>query len=56
MKYIYYISILLTLVLAGCSGVAAPEPKFLEDLVEDARDLHLDVRVIPQLHRVLSIP
>ncbi|MFP3359744.1 hypothetical protein R0K17_20700, partial [Planococcus sp. SIMBA_143] len=25
MKYIYYISILLTLVLAGCSGVAAPE-------------------------------
>jgi 7-carboxy-7-deazaguanine synthase len=37
-------------------GVAAPEPKFLEDLVEDARDLHLDVRVIPQLHRVLSIP
>ena len=38
------------------AGVAAPEPEFLEDLVEEARDLHLDVRVIPQLHRVLSIP
>ena len=37
-------------------GVGAPEPQFLEDLVEEARDLHLDVRVIPQLHRVLSIP
>ncbi|MDP6739431.1 MAG: 7-carboxy-7-deazaguanine synthase QueE [Planctomycetota bacterium] len=37
-------------------GVAAPEPKFLEELVEEARDLHLDVRVMPQLHRVLSIP
>lgn len=37
-------------------GVGAPDPGFLEDLVEEARDLHLDVRVIPQLHRVLSIP
>jgi len=36
--------------------VRPPAAEFLEDLVEEARDLHLDVRVMPQIHRVLAIP
>jgi organic radical activating enzyme len=37
-------------------GVIAPAPELLQELVEDARDLGLDVRVVPQVHRILSIP
>lgn len=37
-------------------GVTPPAPVLLQDLVEDARDLGLDVRVVPQVHRILGIP
>lgn len=37
-------------------GVAAPSPALLEALVEDARDLGLSVRVLPQVHRALRLP
>lgn len=37
-------------------GVAAPSVELLTDLAEEARDLDLDVRVVPQLHRALRIP
>ncbi|MFT5059455.1 MAG: 7-carboxy-7-deazaguanine synthase, partial [Planctomycetota bacterium] len=36
-------------------GVKAPESEFLEDLLEDARDLGLTVRVVPQVHRFMGI-
>lgn len=36
-------------------GVAGPDHAFLGDLVEDARDLGLDVRVLPQVHRSMGI-
>lgn len=36
--------------------IAAPPAELLEQLVEDARDLGLDVRVVPQVHRQLRLP
>ncbi|MDF1837396.1 MAG: hypothetical protein P1V35_05995 [Planctomycetota bacterium] len=36
-------------------GAEAPSPEFLEDLLEDARDLGLNVRVVPQVHRFMGI-
>ena len=38
------------------NGVVAPEADFLTDLVEEARDLGLHVRVVPQVHRALGLP
>lgn len=37
-------------------GVRPPTPAEVVDVAERARDLELDVRVIPQVHRVLGIP
>lgn len=37
-------------------GVPAPPVALLEELAEDARDLDLDVRVVPQVHRHLGVP
>jgi organic radical activating enzyme len=37
-------------------GVTAPDSELLQELLEDARDLALDVRVVPQVHRILRIP
>ena len=37
-------------------GSTAPKPETLALLVEMARDRDLDVRVVPQVHRVLGIP
>ncbi len=36
-------------------GVPAPELSLLVDVAEDARDLGLDVRVLPQVHRAMGI-
>ena len=36
--------------------VAAPNPELLVDLAEEARDLGLAVRVVPQVHRLLGLP
>ena len=36
-------------------GATAPSAEFLNDLAEDARDLGLEVRVVPQVHRTLGI-
>ncbi len=36
-------------------GVEGPDHALLGDLVEDARDLGLDVRVLPQVHRSMGI-
>ncbi|MGK0483880.1 MAG: organic radical activating enzyme, partial [Planctomycetota bacterium] len=36
-------------------GVSAPEFQDLVTVVENARDLGLDVRVLPQVHRMLGI-
>ncbi len=36
-------------------GAEAPSAQFLEDLLEDARDLGLTVRVVPQVHRHMGI-
>ncbi len=36
-------------------GVKSPDSSMLEDLVEDARDLGLVVRVVPQVHRFMGI-
>jgi hypothetical protein len=36
--------------------VRAPSAALLEQLVEDARDLDLTVRVVPQVHRHLRLP
>ena len=37
-------------------GIASPEVEQLTELAEDARDLGLDVRVLPQIHRFLRVP
>ncbi|MFT7676155.1 MAG: 7-carboxy-7-deazaguanine synthase [Planctomycetota bacterium] len=37
------------------AGAIAPGPDFLTQLVEDARDLDLAVRVVPQVHRALGL-
>lgn len=37
-------------------GVTAPTAEFMTDLVEEARDLGLTVRVVPQVHRALGLP
>jgi organic radical activating enzyme len=37
-------------------GVSAPTTTELVDVAERARDLDLDVRVVPQVHRALGIP
>jgi 7-carboxy-7-deazaguanine synthase len=37
-------------------GSSAPEPQTLVLLAEMARDRDLDVRVVPQMHRVLGLP
>jgi hypothetical protein len=37
-------------------GTSAPEPETLVLLAEMARDRDLDVRVVPQMHRVLGLP
>lgn len=37
------------------AGEISPNPDFLTQLVEDARDLDLAVRVVPQVHRVLGL-
>ena len=36
--------------------VSAPTVDLLTDLAEDARDLELAVRVLPQVHRFLRVP
>ena len=36
-------------------GATAPSAELLNDLAEDARDLGLEVRVVPQVHRTLGI-
>ncbi|MDA1266921.1 MAG: 7-carboxy-7-deazaguanine synthase QueE [Planctomycetota bacterium] len=38
------------------AGLEAPSIDLLTELAEDARDLDLEVRVIPQVHRFLRIP
>jgi len=38
------------------NGVTAPGADFMTDLVEEARDLGLNVRVVPQVHRALGLP
>lgn len=38
-----------------CRGISAPDPSLLTDVVEDARDLGLTVRVVPQVHKTLGI-
>ncbi len=37
-------------------GYEAPSNELLTELVEDARDLDLAVRVVPQVHRALGLP
>jgi organic radical activating enzyme len=37
------------------AGIQAPLPAFLDELLEDARDLGLTVRVVPQVHRFMGI-
>jgi 7-carboxy-7-deazaguanine synthase len=37
-------------------GVSAPSIDLLTDLAEEARDLGLETRVLPQVHRLLRIP
>ena len=37
-------------------GATCPDAALLTDLVEDARDLDLAVRVVPQVHRALGLP
>ena len=37
-------------------GVEAPSLDLLEDVLEDARDLGLSVRIVPQVHRALRVP
>lgn len=38
-----------------CREIEAPDEDLLTDVVEDARDLGLTVRVIPQVHKTLNI-
>lgn len=38
------------------NGVVAAAPELLESLVENARELELEVRVTPQVHRLLGMP
>ena len=37
-------------------AATAPEPELITELLEAARDRHLRVRVLPQIHRALRIP
>lgn len=37
-------------------GVSAPRRELVLELVERARDLRLDVRLVPQIHRLLRLP